>query len=75
MKKTNRLLITLAVITTLTRCNMATDKSNTMAKEEKQTNETVSPQDTTPKVTGIGGFSFFQIILKKQENGMPKIWG
>ncbi len=30
-----------------------------MAKKNKQSDKSVSPQDTTPKVTGIGGIFFF----------------
>ncbi|MEA1785459.1 VOC family protein [Arenibacter sp. GZD96] len=30
-----------------------------MAKKNEQSDESVSPQDTTPKVTGIGGIFFF----------------
>ncbi|EMF71384.1 hypothetical protein LEP1GSC148_4046 [Leptospira interrogans serovar Canicola str. LT1962] len=40
--------------------------------KDKAENST-SPIDTTPKVTGIGGIFFFLTIRKKQKNGMPKI--
>jgi predicted enzyme related to lactoylglutathione lyase len=34
-------------------------KTNNMAENKNQTDNTTSPVDTTPKVTGIGGIFFF----------------
>jgi len=45
-----------------------------MAEEKLPSDKKESSKDTVPKVTGIGGFSFSQIIPKKQENGILKIW-
>ena len=55
----NRPLITLVLVTILTGCDLTTDKSKNMAAHDKQADKSLSPQDTTPKVTGIGGIFFF----------------
>jgi hypothetical protein len=44
-----------------------------MEDPKNQTDNSASPVDTTPKVTGVGGIFFFQTIRRKRENGMPKI--
>ena len=54
----NLLLIALITIV-LASCNQATNTKNTMKEQEKQTEKSISPQDTTPKVTGIGGIFFY----------------
>lgn len=56
-----RNLLTIALLTTiLTSCNQATKKTNTMANDKNQTENSTSPIDTTtPKVTGIGGIFFY----------------
>ena len=61
----NRLIITLTLVTIITSCDMTTNKSKNMAAQEKQTDKTLSQQDTTPKVTGIGGIFFFSNNPKK----------
>jgi predicted enzyme related to lactoylglutathione lyase len=38
---------------------IANYKTNNMAENKNQTDNTTSPVDTTPKVTGIGGIFFF----------------
>lgn len=55
----NRLIISLVILATLTSCDLTTNKSKIMANQEKQTEKSLSSQDTTPKVTGIGGIFFF----------------
>ena len=52
---------TIALLTTaLIGCHQVTNKKNTMADETKQSdNNSLTPKDTTPKVTGIGGIFFF----------------
>ena len=53
-------ILTITLITTiLASCNQATNKTNNMAEQKKQTEKSFSQQDTTPKVTGIGGIFFY----------------
>lgn len=44
-----------------------------MEDPNDQAENSTSPIDTTPKVTGIGGIFFFPTIRRKPKNGMPKI--
>jgi hypothetical protein len=44
-----------------------------MEEQKNQLDKTVSQQDTTPKVTGMGGFSFSLKTQKRQKNGIQKI--
>ncbi len=45
-----------------------------MEDPNDQAENSTSPIDTTPKVTGIlAVFSFFPTIRRKPKNGMPKI--
>ncbi|WP_234406900.1 VOC family protein [Prolixibacter bellariivorans] len=55
----NRLIITLSIIALLASCNSTTKKTKNMQDKEKQTDNSVSPIDTTPRVTGIGGIFFY----------------
>jgi predicted enzyme related to lactoylglutathione lyase len=56
----SKLIILLTIIvTTFISCNLETNKSKNMAEQKKQSNESLSQQDRTPKVTGIGGIFFF----------------
>ncbi len=55
----NKIIIAFSIIAILTSCDLTTKKSTNMAEQNKQTDESVSQQDTTPKVTGIGGIFFF----------------
>lgn len=43
----------------LTSCSPANQKTNKMENQKKDTANTASTNDTTPKVTGIGGIFFF----------------
>jgi len=54
-----KLIVTIFVLATLSSCDLSTNKSNNMAEQKKQSNEPLSQQDTTAKVTGIGGIFFF----------------
>lgn len=57
--------LTLALLATfLMACNEVTDKTNSVAEPPEQPSHASSQNDTIPKVTGIGGIFFFQIILK-----------
>lgn len=55
----NKSIITFTILVLLAGCNPATNKSNTMTAHDNPLNESSSLQDTTPKVTGIGGIFFF----------------
>ena len=55
----NRQLVMLVLVTVITSCDLATEKSKNMADQKNQTDESFSQPDTTPKVTGIGGIFFF----------------
>ena len=52
-------LLTLILATALLSCNNETQKANVMEEPEGQPGNTASANDTTPKVTGIGGIFFF----------------
>jgi len=53
------LIITIFILATLASCNLTTNKSKNMAEQKGQSDKSLSQQDTTPKVTGIGGIFFF----------------
>lgn len=54
-----QLLIFTLLTTIFISCDQETNKINHIADDKKQTDNSVSPTDTTPKVTGIGGIFFF----------------
>jgi predicted enzyme related to lactoylglutathione lyase len=54
-----KLIITISILATLSSCDYTNNKSKNMAEQKKQADEPLSQQDTTPKVTGIGGIFFF----------------
>jgi predicted enzyme related to lactoylglutathione lyase len=56
--KMNKLII-ISVATILISCNSTNKKTNKMEEQKNETTKTVSTNDTTPKVTGIGGIFFF----------------
>lgn len=51
--------ITMAIGTLLVRFDPATKTTNNMEDQTSQSDNSTSPIDTTPKVTGIGGIFFF----------------
>ena len=53
------LLSILIIITALTGCNSTTNKTSNMEEQKTQFEVTQAINDTTPKVTGIGGIFFF----------------
>lgn len=55
----NRLIIIMTLATLIASCNPKTNKSKNMAEQKNHTDESLFSQDTTPKVTGIGGIFFF----------------
>jgi len=52
-------IIRIFILATLTSNDLKTNKSKNMAKENEQAEESLSQQDTTAKVTGVGGIFFF----------------
>lgn len=53
-------IVTLGLLTIiLLSCNQPTNQTTPMADDTKQNDESTSPSDTIPKVTGIGGIFFF----------------
>jgi len=54
-----RLLTIISLVTLLASCDSTTKRTNSMEDPKKQTDNSTSPVDTTPKVTGIGGIFFF----------------
>ncbi|HEY5691515.1 MAG TPA: VOC family protein [Cyclobacteriaceae bacterium] len=54
-----KLIITISILATLSSCDLTTTKSKNMAEQKKKSSELLSQQNTTPKVTGIGGIFFF----------------
>jgi predicted enzyme related to lactoylglutathione lyase len=55
----NKLITAISIITILTGCNPSNKKTNKMEEQKNETTNTVPTNDTTPKVTGIGGIFFF----------------
>ena len=55
----NNLIITISIVTLLASCDSTTKKTNNMEDEKEQTDNSTSPADTTPRVTGIGGIFFY----------------
>jgi predicted enzyme related to lactoylglutathione lyase len=54
-----RLLPIILLVTLFANCNSTTKKTTNMEDPKNQTDNSSSPVDTTPKVTGIGGIFFF----------------
>ncbi len=59
MNKMIKLIFVISILAELTACSLTTNKAINMAEQIKQPDESFSGQDTTPKVTGIGGVFFF----------------
>jgi predicted enzyme related to lactoylglutathione lyase len=55
----NSLILTISIATILTSCHSTNKKTHKMEEQKNETISTVSTNDTTPKVTGIGGIFFF----------------
>lgn len=54
-----KLIYTLTIIATIIGCDLKTNQSKNMEEQNNQSDKKPSQQDTTPKVTGIGGIFFF----------------
>ena len=55
----NKLIITLLLLAALTGCNLTINNTKNSYNEKSQSDRALAAQDTTPKVTGIGGIFFF----------------
>ena len=55
----NKLLLTVSVISIAASCNPTDKKTKSTEGQETNSSVTISINDTTPKVTGIGGIFFF----------------
>ena len=55
----NKLLIASLLAATLTGCVPASEKTNDMENQKEQHGKTTAPDDSTPRVTGIGGVFFY----------------
>lgn len=72
---TMKLFIAIILIITIFSCNQVKNKTTTMADKKKQTGKTVLTNDTTPKVTGIGGIFFFSENPEKTREWYAKNLG
>ena len=71
----NKLTLLISIVTILTSCNSTTKQTNTLEEQKKDTTKTVFINDTTPKVTGIGGIFFYSDNLKKTKEWYTKNLG
>jgi predicted enzyme related to lactoylglutathione lyase len=70
-----RLLTPILLVTLLASCDSTIKKTNNMEDKKNQTNNSTSPVDTTPKVTGIGGIFFFSDNPKETKEWYTKNLG
>ena len=71
----NKLFIIISVITALTSCNPTIKKTKDLEKKDIPAENSTSPNDTTPKVTGIGGIFFFSDHPKETKEWYAKNLG
>ena len=71
----NRLTITISILTILTGCNATIKMTNKMEEQKNETTNAISTNDTTPKVTGIGGIFFYADNLKETKEWYTKNLG
>ncbi len=70
-----KLIIAILIVTVLTGFNQTNKKGNKMEGQKKETTNTPSSNDTTPKVTGIGGIFFYSDNLKETKEWYNKNLG
>ena len=70
-----RLLTIISLVTLISSCDSTTKKTNNMEYQKNQTDNSTSPVDTTPKVTGIGGIFFYSDNLKETKEWYIKNLG
>ena len=75
----NSLLLTISIPMTfgmlLTSCDSTTQKTNKMEDQKKQSENSTTSVDTTPKATGIGGIFFFSENPKETKEWYAKNLG
>ena len=71
----NRFILTISIVTILTSCNQANKKTNKMDQQKNEAKNTASTNDTTPRVTGIGGIFFYSDNLKETKEWYTKNLG
>lgn len=59
LKKTNSILLNLLIVIFFTNCNTSENNNSIMEDKNKSAKNEITPNDTTPRVTGIGGIFFF----------------
>jgi predicted enzyme related to lactoylglutathione lyase len=69
------LLTIISLVTILVSCDSTAKKTNNMKDKKNQTDNSISPVDTTPKVTGIGGIFFFSDNPKETKEWYAKNLG
>lgn len=68
-------IIAILIFAALSGCNMTSNKSKIMEEQKNPHNEPSSLNDTTPKVTGIGGIFFFSENPEKTKEWYSKNLG
>jgi predicted enzyme related to lactoylglutathione lyase len=71
----NRLLKIISIVTVLTSCNSTPKKANDIEEQKTETSKPAPTNDTTPKVTGIGGIFFFSDNPKETKEWYGKNLG
>jgi predicted enzyme related to lactoylglutathione lyase len=57
--KMKKIIFALTIIATIISCDLNSNKSKIMEEQKNQSDKKLPQEDTTPKVTGIGGVFFF----------------
>ena len=71
----NKLLTIVSLATLLAYCNSATKKTDYMADQNNEKDNSTSSADTIPKVIGIGGIFFFSDNTKETKDWYAKNLG
>ena len=71
----NKLIIAISLVILLVNCESTTKKTNNMEDKKNQADNSTSPNDTTPKVTGIGGIFFYSDSLQETKEWYAKNLG
>jgi len=70
-----RLIITILSVIVLSNCNSTTKKTNNLEDPKSPVDDSTTPVDTTPKVTGIGGIFFYSDNPQKTNEWYAKNLG
>jgi len=73
--KMSRRILTILMVTLFASCNLTTKKTNNIEDKKNQSDNSTSPVDTTPKVTGIGGVFFYSDSLQETKEWYAKNLG